>query len=136
MESDGGHFDYAATISPRQARLSDACRSVVRQSTGPDYAAENRAALTALKAHYSALGLSLYVYVAPTAVCDGQIEQVRAAYTGVSDNVPAALPDRYFPNEVGHHAHVNAEGVIAASALFADFLVSLGLNAAKENLGR
>jgi hypothetical protein len=135
-ESDYGHFDYAATIDSKRAKLTDDCHPVDRDVEGQKYGADNRAALTSLRAQYAAIGLPLYVFVAPTAACDGQIDQVRAAYDGVSDNLPAALPNQYFPDDTGRRSHVNAAGVVVASALLADFLVSLPLKAKKENLRR
>jgi hypothetical protein len=121
MESDGGHLDYSAILDSEDRVLEGHCRFVDSPPTEP-YAADNREPITALRSHYAAEGLPLYVYVAPTALCDGQIDRVRAAYAGVANNMPVALPDRYFANDtVGGHSHVNSDGVVAASNLLANF---------------
>jgi hypothetical protein len=123
MSNDGGHLDYAATLYSEQQDLSGHCGQSVTLSA-KSYAVINEMAISALRRHYETEGFSFYFYVAPTAKCDGKIDQLRAAYTGVADNLPMALPDKYFANEpsaVGH-VHVNADGVVAASNLFAAFL--------------
>jgi hypothetical protein len=124
MEHDGGHFDYSATLGDDNLALPDDCQPFNRKPPAYPYAANNRQAIAMLRAHYAALGLSLYVYIAPTAVCDGQIDDLRAVYAGVADNHPVALPNRYFADDTPFaiHSHVNAEGATAASTLLAHFL--------------
>jgi hypothetical protein len=135
MERDRGHFDYSATLGGDHFALADDCRPANR-SPDATYAADNRAALAALRSHYAAIGMPLFVYVAPTAVCDGEIDSVRNVYDGVADNRPIALPNRFFANDTpsARHSHVNADGVGPASEILADFLAhKLELH---ENSGR
>jgi hypothetical protein len=130
MENDDGYFNYASTLSAQQIALGDDCRMPNVQPLGP-YAADNRKTLEELRSRYAALGLSLYIYVAPTALCDGQVDRVRSVYRGVADNDPVALPNKYFAddNPLGRHAHVNAEGTEVVSALLANFLSRQALGA-------
>jgi hypothetical protein len=123
MEGDGGHLDYSANLSPDHFALATNCRSTEFESVS-SYAADNHVFLATLRAHYANLGLTLLMYVAPTALCDGQISQVTAAYSGVSDNQPVTLPNRFFANDtpVASHSHVNADGVEQVSKLLAEFL--------------
>jgi hypothetical protein len=135
MEGDGGRLDYAANLTAENRVLADHCADIVKPAAN-HYAADNRDEIAALRAHYAALSLPLYVYVAPTAACDGHIDRVRAAYDGVADNLPEALADKYFAYDTrtGGHSHVNAEGAAAASRLFSDFLSARGLSSRNENL--
>ena len=135
MESDGGHLDFSATLDRENQTLAGHCLNRDKPPAEP-YAADNRQALTALRAHYAARGLPLYVYVAPTAVCDGQIDKVQTVYAGVADNLPVAVPDRYFARGQGGHSHVNAEGVVVASNLFANFLSDHKLSPKDRNLSQ
>jgi hypothetical protein len=123
MENDDGYFNYSSALSTEQRALSDDCRTPKVQPSSP-YAADNRKTLEELRSRYATLGISLYIYVAPTALCDGQIEYVRSGYRGVADNDPVALPNKYFTddNPLARHSHVNEMGTEVASALLADFL--------------
>lgn len=116
-----GYLDYAAILSPEARTLPANCKPIERTET---YAADNRASLTRLREQYRRDGIELLVYVAPTAACDRRLAEVRRAYVGVADNMPVALPDRYFTDDVGRapHSHVNAEGSTLASNLLGRFL--------------
>ncbi len=135
MEDDGGRLDYASELTVDNRSLAEHCADIVKPATY-GYAADNRGEIAALRAHYAALGFPLYVYVAPTAACDGHIDTVRAVYDGVADNLPQALEDKYFASDTrtGGHSHVNADGAMAASRLLSDFLAAQRLSARSENL--
>jgi hypothetical protein len=122
MERDGGHFDYSATLTRDNFALSDDCKASTRTSA-LRYAADNRE-LASLRSHYAMLGIPLYIYVAPVAICDDRLDDVKSAYDGVSDNRPVALSNKYFANDSpsARHSHVNADGVQPVSQLLADFL--------------
>jgi hypothetical protein len=123
MEGDDGYFDYNSTLSAGQTALGTDCGPPKAYPPSP-YAADNRKTLADLRSQYAAMGLPLYVYVAPTALCDGRIEEVWNMYRGVADNDPMALANRYFAddNPLGRHSHPNQEGTEVASALLGDFL--------------
>jgi hypothetical protein len=123
MANDDGYFDYASTLSPEQTALGADCGAPNAYPSNP-YAADNRKTLGDLRSHYATIGLPVYIYVAPTAQCDGKIEDVRKMYRGLADNDPVALANEYFANDnpLGRHSHQNKEGTDVASALLADFL--------------
>jgi hypothetical protein len=123
MEGDDGYFDYNSTLSAAQAVLGADCGPPQVHLPSP-YAADNRKTLADLRSQYAATGIPLYVYVAPTALCDGKIEEVLNMYHSVADNDPKALANIYFANDnpLGRHSHLNKEGTVVASALLADFL--------------
>jgi hypothetical protein len=123
MERDGGWFDYGETLTGDHIALAGDCRRT-DQSADVAFAADNRDAFTELRSHYSTLGLPVFFYIAPTAICDGHINEIRNVYAGVADNQPAALSNLFFANDTpsGGHSHVNSDGVGPVSELLADFL--------------
>jgi hypothetical protein len=131
MEQNGGHLDYSATLNDSNLALPSGCTSSRQGQLGYPYAANNRQAIAALRARYEGQGIPLYVYIAPTALCDGAINEVRNVYAGVSDNTPVALPDKYFADDTSsaNHSHLNGEGVIVASMMLADFFDKQKLSA-------
>lgn len=91
----------------------------------PAYAlGDNSAALATLRRRYQAKGLPLFVYVAPIANCDNGIDAVRQAYKGVSDNLPMALPNENFADDVpvANHVHASSAGVATFSDALAKFI--------------
>jgi hypothetical protein len=136
MEQDDGHLDYSATLRADNLALPADCAPASHKHTDYPYAADNKRAIAALRARYASRGIPVYVYIAPTALCDGEINEVRNIYAGVADNNPATLPDRYFADDtpLANHSHVNGDGVVMASALLADFLHQQNLKAQSQNV--
>jgi hypothetical protein len=134
MERDGGWFDYSKTLTGDHVALADDCHRT-DHSLGVAYAADNRDAFTELRSHYATLGLPVFFYVAPTAICDGHINETRSVYDGVADNLPAALSNRFFANDTPSigHSHLNSDGVGPATELLADFLVRLQLGSTENH---
>jgi len=85
---------------------------------------DNRASLAELRAHYRSLGIPVYVYLAPLAVCDDEIRTVRGIYAGLTDNIPQALPNPLFVDDaqVAEHVHASQAGVAVFSRNLADFI--------------
>ena len=120
MEAAQGWLHYGAAGG---RTLEDTCRADhLRQP--PLVAADNSGAVAALRARYAAQGIPLFVYVAPTAQCDGTIRTIRAAYRGVADNVPEALPNPLFADDTpfAQHVHPSDAGVAVFSQRLADFV--------------
>jgi hypothetical protein len=136
MEQDGGHFNYSATLRDDNLALPADCAPATHRRPDYPYAADNKQAIAALRARYASQGIPLYVYIAPTASCDGEINEVRNIYAGVADNNPVALPDRYFADDtpLANHSHLNGDGVVTASGLLADFLHQRKLKAQSQNV--
>jgi hypothetical protein len=133
MERDDGFLDYGSTLSEGHKSLTNCLEG--NNGIAVPYAADNLAAIIALRVHYRKLGLPLYVYVAPIALCDEQIDLVRKAYEGAADNQPTSLPNTYFAddNSVARHSHMNSAGAAAASTLFANFIFEKSLS---KNFGQ
>lgn len=85
---------------------------------------DNRASLAELRAHYRSLGIPVFVYLAPLAVCDDEIGAVRRVYAGLTDNIPQALPNPLFVDDakVAEHVHASEAGVAIFSRQLADFI--------------
>ena len=115
-----GWLHYGAT----SGRTLDATCRASRLRQPPLVAADNAQAVAALRARYAAQGIPLFVYVAPTAQCDATIEPIRAAYRGVADNVPEALPNALFADDTPftQHVHPSDAGVAVFSQRLADFV--------------
>ena len=119
MRASGGYVDYARG---NRALPADCQPGSFKR---PAYAlGDNREVLADLRQRYQARGIPLFVYVAPTAACDNGIDAVRQRYRGVSDNVPQALANEDFADDVpeANHVHPSSAGVVAFSKTLANFL--------------
>jgi len=124
LTANHGHLDYdqRGALKP----LADDCSPAAYDHHGLDLA-DNRAALARLRAHCRTEGIPLFVYVAPIAVCDAQIDGVRLAYAGVADMTPQALPNRLFADDAkqrAEHVHPSPAGVAIFSQNLAGFIRS------------
>ena len=113
------NYDRRGTLRP----LPDDCSPSTYDHRGMDVP-DNRAALAALRQQYRARGIPLFVYIAPTAICDAQVAAVRQAYAGSADMIPQALPNRLFANDTtrAEHVHASPEGVAVFSNNLAAFI--------------
>ena len=121
LKRQRGYLDYAA-----RSKTPLAADCIPGSLKAPAYppAADNQAALRALKARYAARGIKVFVYVAPFAKCDGHLDAVRRAYAGVADVAPVELDNRFFAADtpLSNHVHASGEGVGVLSARLATFI--------------